>query len=94
MGLKALCRPGSWNQSEGEGSEMGGARLIDGHSFSIHTCRGNAMMGFIYPWICVQARIDRDPVDEVVYNSGDAVEARELLAPVYGWFPCPLPSCL
>jgi hypothetical protein len=37
-------------------------------------CRGNAMMSFIYPWIRVQARIDHDPVDEVVYNSGDTVD--------------------
>ena len=27
MALKALCRLGSWNQSEGEKSEMGGVRL-------------------------------------------------------------------
>jgi hypothetical protein len=27
----------------------------------------------LYPWICVQALIDHDPVDEVVYNCGDAV---------------------
>ena len=27
MALKALCRLGSWNQSEGEKSEIGGVRL-------------------------------------------------------------------
>jgi hypothetical protein len=27
------------------------------------------MMGFIYPWICIQAGIDHDPVDEVVQAS-------------------------
>ena len=37
------------------------------------------MMGFIYPWICIQPGIDHDPVDEVVYHSGNAVDTAEPL---------------
>jgi len=35
------------------------------------------MMGFVYHWVCVQAGIDHDPVDEVVYHSRDAVDTAE-----------------
>jgi hypothetical protein len=35
------------------------------------------MVGFIYPRVCIQAGIDHDPVDEVVYHSGDAVDTAE-----------------
>jgi hypothetical protein len=37
------------------------------------------MMGFIYPRVCIQARIDHDPVIEVVYHRGDAVDTAEPL---------------
>ena len=42
-------------------------------------CRGNAMMGFVYPWIRVQAGIDHDPVDKVIDHGGDAVDTAEPL---------------
>ena len=42
-------------------------------------CRGNAMMGFIYPRVCIQAGIDHDPVNEVVYHRGDAVDTSKPL---------------
>src|SRR4029077_620793 len=42
-------------------------------------CRGNAMMGFIYPRVCIQAGIDHDPVYEVVYHCGDAIDTAEPL---------------
>src|SRR6267378_2197939 len=35
------------------------------------------MMGLVYPWICIQARIDHDPVDEVIHHGGDAVHTAE-----------------
>ena len=38
---------------------------------------GNAMMGLVYHWICIQAGIDHDPVDEVIHHAGDAVHAAE-----------------
>ena len=36
---------------------------------------GYAMMGLIYLWIGIQARIDHDPVNEVIHHGGDAVDA-------------------
>ena len=40
-------------------------------------CRGDAMMRLIYPWVCVEAGIDHDPVDEVIDHCGDAVDTAE-----------------
>src|SRR5262249_52699495 len=42
-------------------------------------CRGNAMMGLVYSWVRVQARIDHDPVDKVIDHGGNAVDAAEAL---------------
>lgn len=35
------------------------------------------MMRLVYPWIRIQAAIDHDPVDEVINDSGDAVDTAE-----------------
>src|SRR5262249_4867486 len=40
---------------------------------------GNSMMGLVYLWICIQAGIDHDPVDEVIDHGGNAVDAAEPL---------------
>src|SRR5262245_13580709 len=40
-------------------------------------CWWNTMMGLIYPWVCVEAGIDHDPVDEVIEHRGDAVDTAE-----------------
>src|SRR4029077_11285669 len=40
-------------------------------------CRGDAMMRLIYPWVCVEAGIDHDPVDEVIDHCGDAIDTAE-----------------
>ena len=37
------------------------------------------MMGLIYPWVRIQARIGHDAVDEVIRNGGDAVDTAEPL---------------
>src|SRR5262249_4792108 len=42
-------------------------------------CRRNAMVGLVYPRVHIQARINHDPVDEIIYYSGDAVDATEAL---------------
>ena len=34
-------------------------------------------MGLVYLWVCIQAGIDHDPVDEVVHYGGDAVDTTE-----------------
>jgi hypothetical protein len=36
----------------------------------LEACRGNAMMGFVYPWVRIQAGINHDPVDEVIHHGG------------------------
>ena len=35
------------------------------------------MMGLVYPWVCIQARINHDPVDEVIHHRRDAADATE-----------------
>jgi hypothetical protein len=37
------------------------------------------MVSFINPWICVQAGIDHDSVNEVVHYRGDAVDTAKSL---------------
>jgi hypothetical protein len=37
------------------------------------------MMGLVYNWVRVKARIDHDPVDKVIDHSGDAVDTAEPL---------------
>ena len=34
-------------------------------------------MGLVYLWVCIQAGVDHDPVDEVVHYGGDAVDTTE-----------------
>jgi hypothetical protein len=43
----------------------------------LEASRGNAVMGLVYLWVCIQAGIDHDPVDEVVHYGGDAVDTTE-----------------
>src|SRR5215472_12852204 len=43
----------------------------------LKACRPNAVMRLVYPWVCIQAGIDHDPVDEVIYNGSDAVDTAE-----------------
>ena len=40
---------------------------------------GNTMMGLVYPWVRIQARIDHDAIDEVIHHGGDAVDTAEPL---------------
>jgi hypothetical protein len=54
----------------------GGAHTARGVS-ELKACRGNAVMRLVYPWVCIQAGIDHDPVDEVIYNGSDAVDTAE-----------------
>jgi hypothetical protein len=35
------------------------------------------MMRLIYPWVCVEAGIVHNPVDEVIDHCGDAVDTAE-----------------
>src|SRR5262245_20461260 len=42
-------------------------------------CRGNAMMGLVYPWVRVQAGIDHDPVNKVIDHGGDAIDTAKSL---------------
>jgi hypothetical protein len=42
-------------------------------------CRGNAMMGFVYPRVRIQAGIDHDTVDKIIDNGGDAVDTAKAL---------------
>jgi hypothetical protein len=37
------------------------------------------MMGFVYPWVRIQARIDHDSIDEVIHHGGNAVDTAEPL---------------
>ena len=37
--------------------------------------RRNTMVGLVYPWVCIQARINHDPVDEIIHHRRDAVDA-------------------
>src|SRR5262249_57516247 len=40
----------------------------------LKACRGNAVMRLVDPWVCIQARIEHEPIDEVIYNGGDAID--------------------
>ena len=37
------------------------------------------MMGLVYPWIRIQARIDHDAVDKIIHHRGDAVDTAKAL---------------
>ena len=45
----------------------------------LKACGGNVMMGLVYAWVRIQARINHDPVDEVIHHGGDAVDTAKPL---------------
>jgi hypothetical protein len=61
----------------------------------LKACRGNAVMRLVYPWVCIQAGIDHDPVDEVIYNGSDAVDTAEAVVKARGesWVVIGVSSC-
>jgi hypothetical protein len=44
--------------------------------------RRNSMMSLVYPWVRIQARIDHNPVDEVIHHGRNAVDTAEPLVKV------------
>src|SRR5262249_39978407 len=40
-------------------------------------CRGHAMVGLVAYWVCIQAGINHDPVDEIINQGGDAIDTAE-----------------
>src|SRR5262249_59200976 len=42
-------------------------------------CRWNTMMGLVYLRVRIKARINHDPVDEIIHDGGDAVDTADAL---------------